>query len=79
MDTHDRLIRVFSGTDILCHALEDNLEEIGVEGMIKNVFQSSISTGFFSGSPSTIDLYIAEADLEKAKALIEEFIKRNSE
>ena len=77
MDKKYELARIFTGTEILCLALKGELERIDVIGMIKNEFQSSISTGFAIGSPSTIDLYIYEYELEKAMPVIENFTKNN--
>ncbi len=79
MDKKDNLVRIFSGTEMLCFQLKAELEEIDVIAMIKNVFQSSLSAGFFAGSPSAIDVYINESELEMAMPIIKAFVENNPE
>jgi hypothetical protein len=54
------------------------LELIGIVGLIQNDFNSGMMAGFFGGSPSAVDLYVLESDLEKAESFIREFSKLNN-
>lgn len=78
MDENSEIVRVFSGTEIIVNLLKAELESIGIMGMVKNEYHSGISAGFSGGVPSSVDLFVLETDLEKAKLFIEEFRKQNS-
>ena len=55
--------------------LKGLLEEAGIEGIVQNEFQSGITAGFGGGTISTVRLKVHEDDLEKAKPVVEDFIK----
>ena len=73
----DKIIRVFIGTELSCLVLKGMLEEAGVIAFIKDELQSSIHVGYASGTPTSIELYISDADLKTAQPLIDEFVKTN--
>jgi len=77
MKKNSNLIRVYSGTELTVNLLKDELENLGISSMIRNDFKSGNSAGFAGGTLSSIDLLIQEIDLEKAKPIINEFIKAN--
>ncbi|MDO8899190.1 MAG: DUF2007 domain-containing protein [Bacteroidales bacterium] len=77
MTTNSDLIKVFTGRQVLVHLLKDELESMGIGAMIRNDFHSGAIAGFYGGTPSAIDLYILDADKEKAMPLVEDFIARN--
>jgi len=77
MKKNSNLIRVYSGTELTVNLLKDELENLGIPSMIRNDFKSGNSAGFVGGTPSSINLLIQEIDLEKAKPIINEFIKAN--
>ena len=70
---NDKLICVYSGTEITVNLLKEILEETGIPALIQNDFNSGISAGFSGGVPSAIDLFIGEDDLEKAEPIIADF------
>lgn len=78
MKDNTKLIRVFSGTELIVNLLKDELENFGISSLVKNDFNSGISAGFSGGFPSSIDLFIQEPDTEKAKPIISAFIETNS-
>ena len=78
MGKETNLIRVFTGTEINADLLKEQLEEIGIAALIKNDFQSGLSVGFVSGTPSSIDVYIQESDLKKAESTINSFNRINN-
>lgn len=71
------VVRVYTGSEVLVGMLKGILEEAAISSMVKDDFQSSISAGFVSGTPSSLDLYIQESDREAAGPIIEDFLKNN--
>jgi hypothetical protein len=72
MTNKNDIIKVFTGTEIQVLLLKGELEANGIPAMIRDDFNSALSAGFFSGSPSSLYLFINEADLEKAQPIIDE-------
>jgi hypothetical protein len=73
MKGRNKLIRVYSGTEILAISLKDKLEKEGIQVIIQNDSADS----FLRGVPIAIDLYILESDFEKAEPIINEFLQDN--
>jgi hypothetical protein len=69
MKEANNLIKVFIGEEASAILLKSRLEEIGISALIKN--DSSLS--FYGGAPLSVDLYIQESDLRKAKPIINEW------
>jgi hypothetical protein len=65
------LMKVFSGSEILALALQEKIEEIGVNTVIRNNNQSNVLPSISSTKP--VELFIQEIDFSKANAVIEEF------
>lgn len=78
MKTENKLIRIYTGTEMLVISLKDKLEENGISALIKNDFKSGIAAGIVDGTPSTIDLYIQLIDFKNAEPIIGEFIRNNN-
>lgn len=64
-------MKVFSGSEILALALQEKIEEIGVNTVIRNNNQSNVLPSISSIKP--VELFIQEIDFSKANAVIEEF------
>ena len=79
MKERNKLIRVYTGTEITVILLKGILEEIGINSMIKNDYKSGIEIGFVGGVQSAVDLYIQQSDHKKADPIINEFIRKNRE
>lgn len=75
MGKRNRIIRVFTGTEIKVNLLKEELIKKGITSIIKNDFQSGVSAGFSGGVPSAIDLYVKESDRMKAKPIIDDFVQ----
>jgi len=73
MKTNNKLIRIYSGTEVLVNMLKGKLEITGISTIIQNDSNDS----FLRGVPTAIDLYIQQFDFEKAEPVISEFIKKN--
>ena len=64
-------MKVFSGSEILALALQDKIEEIGVNTVIRNNNQSNVLPSISTTKP--VELFIQEIDFSKANPVIEEF------
>ncbi|MFI0492238.1 putative signal transducing protein [Flavobacterium sp.] len=65
------LMKVFSGSEILALALQEKIEEIGVNTVIRNNNQSNVLPSITNAKP--VELFIQEVDFSKANPVIEEF------
>lgn len=77
MKKENEIIRVYTGSEVSVILLKGELEEAGIPSMVQNDFDAGLSAGFGSGVPSAVDLYIQMSDLNKAKPIIDEYIKNN--
>ena len=77
MKNEDELIRIFTGSEISALLLRDELEQAGIPAMTQNDYQSGLMAGFAGGTPSAVDVYINELDMEKAEPVIDDFMKKN--
>lgn len=75
MDDHSKHIRFFTGSLIEIQRLQIDLDDNEIPSMVKNNFQSGLRSGFYGGSPSQVELFIYEEDLEKALPVLENFKK----
>ena len=66
------LMKVFSGSEILALALQEKIEEAGVNTLIKNNIQSA-RLGGFGDLGQAVEVFIQETDFAKANPVIEEF------
>jgi hypothetical protein len=73
MKENDKLIKVYSGTEVLVHILKDKFEQNGILATIQNDSGDS----FLRGTPIALDLFIRQIDIKKAEPIIQEFIKNN--
>ncbi|MCD6347431.1 MAG: DUF2007 domain-containing protein [Bacteroidales bacterium] len=73
----DKLVRIYTGTEVTCIVLKGELEAIGIDCLMKNTFRSSIQAGIGIVPQANDDVYIQESDLEKASPIIVEFRKIN--
>lgn len=73
MKNDDKLVRVFSGSEVSVILLKAKLEEAGVSAIIQNDFQSGLSAGFAGSTATGVDLYIREGDLNLADPILQEF------
>lgn len=70
-------MRVFAGSEITVNLLKAELEQEGIPVNVVNEYEQSNFRGFSTGTPYSVDLYILDSDLEKAKPIVEEFLKIN--
>ena len=77
MGKRDELVRVFTCTELTCELLKAELEKAGIAVMIRNDNQSALSAGFGFGTPSAIDIFVTESNVDAAIPVIEGFLKDN--
>lgn len=65
------LMKIFSGSEILAKALQQKIEAIGVDTVLKNNNQANVLPSLESSK--AVELYIQETDFSKANPVIEEF------
>ncbi|MEL1254200.1 DUF2007 domain-containing protein [Flavobacterium sp. DGU38] len=66
------LMKAFSGSEVLAIALQERLEQAGVETVKKDNIQSA-RLGGFGGTDLAVEIFIQETDFAKANPVIEEF------
>jgi hypothetical protein len=66
------LMKIFSGSEILALALQQKIEAVGVNTVIKNNIQSA-RLGGFGNLDQAVEVFIQEVDFGKANPVIEEF------
>ena len=75
MDEHSKHTKLFTGSLIEIQRLQLDLDDNQIPSLVKNNFQSGLRSGFYGGSPSQVELFIYEEDIEKAMPILEKFKK----
>lgn len=65
------LMKVFSGSEILAQALQQKIEAIGIEVVIRNNNQTNVLPSL--QNKKAVEVFIQETDFSKANPVIEEF------
>lgn len=65
------LIKLFSGDEILAQALQQKIEAIGVNTVIRDNNQANVFPSI--QSKKAVELFIQETDFSKANPVVEEF------
>jgi len=65
------LMKVFSGSEILAQALQQKIEAIGIEVVIRNNNQTNVLPSL--QNKKVVEVFIQETDFSKANPVIEEF------
>lgn len=66
------LIKIFSGSEILALNLKNQIEEAGVDVVLKNNIQSGRVAGFGT-TDLAVELFIQESQYGKISKIIEDF------
>jgi len=65
------LMKVFSGSEILAQALQQKIEAIGIDVVIRNNNQANVLPSL--QNKKAVEVFIQETDFSKANPVIEEF------
>ena len=68
-------VHLYSGSEVRVIILKGLLEDIGIEALVQNDYQSGITAGFAGGTVNTIRLKVHSSDLEKAQPVLDDFIQ----
>jgi hypothetical protein len=74
MKGKDRLLRIYTGSELSVITLKNKLKVIGITALIRNDSNNS----FLQAAPGVVDLYIQQSDFKKAESIISEFIKTSN-
>ena len=76
MHDKDKIVLIYTGNEVIIERIKVNLEKEDIFPVIKDDYHSGMGAGFVGGTPSTIELFVLESDVEKAikiaKAIVEE-------
>ena len=70
MERNDKLVKVFTGSEVIINRIKVVLEQNGILTIIKDGFKEGISAGFGGGVPSAIDIFVVESEFDKAQGII---------
>jgi hypothetical protein len=65
------LMKLFSGSEILALSLQQKIEEIGVNTVIRNNNQANVIPSI--KTEKAVELFIQETDFNKVNLVVEEF------
>ena len=77
MKERNKLVKVYTGTELTVVLLKELLDEIGVTSTIQNNYKSGVEVGFVGGVQSSVDLFIQQSDFKTAEPVIRDFIAQN--
>jgi hypothetical protein len=76
MTNHEDIVLLYTGTEINANVLKEILEDNQIGALIKNSLKSGLTAGFGGGyAEAEAQLYVTQKHLEKAKKLLDEFLK----
>ncbi|QIA09258.1 putative signal transducing protein [Draconibacterium halophilum] len=70
MKKQDKIVKLYTGDEILISRLKQELEVAGINPMIKDGFKQGLAAGYGEGVPSAIDLFVVESELQKAQEIL---------
>ncbi len=74
MNKEEKTTRIFTGSAIEAQPLINGLKEIGINPILRDDHQSGIISGFATGVPGQIRLYIRKEELTIAQSVIDEYV-----
>ncbi len=66
----DKIIHIYTGDGLLIARLEQELAQNGIISLVKDGFQQGKAAGFMGGTPSAVELYVSENDVEQAIQIV---------
>ncbi len=74
MNKEEKTTRIFTGSAIVAQPLINGLNELNINPIIRDDHQSGITSGFATGVPGQIRMYIRNEELAIAQSLIDEYL-----
>ncbi len=75
MNKDEKTTRIFTGSAIEAQPLINSLNEIDINPIIRDDHQSGITSGFATGVPGQIRIYIRNEELTIAQSIIDDHLK----
>lgn len=75
MNKDEKTTRIFTGSAIEAQPLISSLNEIGIYPIIRDDHQSGITSGFATGVPGQIRVYIRNDELIVGQSIIDDHLK----
>ena len=75
MNKDEKTTRIFTGSAIEAQPLINSLNEIGIYPITRDDHQSGITSGFATGVPGQIRVYIRNNEVIVAQSIIDEHMK----
>ncbi len=79
MEEDNKIVKIFTGSEILAQALIARLNEIGISPIERDDAQSAARAGFATPLPFQDVLFLRKDQMEKAQPIIDEFMKEIGE
>ena len=73
MNKDEKTTRIFTGSAIEEQPLINSLNELDINPIIRDDYQSGILSGFAAGVPGQIRMYIRNEEIVIAKSILEAF------
>jgi len=70
MTEDDKLVKLYTGDDIIISRIKLELEEQGIGSLIEDGYKQGLGAGFAGGVPSAIDIFVTEKDFGKAHEIV---------
>ena len=74
MNKEEKTTRIFTGSAIEAQPLINGLKELNINPIIRDDHQSGIMSGFATGVPGQIRMYIRNEEFAIAQSLIYEYL-----
>jgi hypothetical protein len=68
---HSDYIKIYTGNTILVQLIEQRLQDIGINPIIKDETESGRLAGFGASLPGMPEIYVHENELDKAAKVVE--------
>ncbi|WP_421919869.1 putative signal transducing protein [Marinifilum sp.] len=78
-ETENKLIEVYAGLSWEVEMLKSILEDHEIKAFVKDEFIGTLAPHYTAGGVGAVKLCISSADLDRAKPLVEKFLKNKDE
>ncbi|MBN1985738.1 MAG: DUF2007 domain-containing protein [Prolixibacteraceae bacterium] len=69
------IVLIYTGGEVIIRRLEAELQQQGIQSIIKDGFKQGLAAGFGEGVPSAIDLYVAAEQAEQAQEIVKAIVE----
>lgn len=71
MMTESEYVKIFTGSFIIVQLIQSSLEDIGIEPILKDEFQTGLKAVLVNDYPSIIDVYVHKDELDRALPVVQ--------